>query len=584
MSDGCSRGINCPLCENTGQKCSATRAVYQATCELCQNVPLIKECAYSHVNDQSNSSPGHDESNSSPGRDESNSSPSCVESNSSPVHDESNSSPVCDESNSSPTYGGISSARVEEFNIPNLKCEVSTKGLYIGETSRQIGTRIEEHLNNLKLWNKESFMLLHWMTEHGASAEPPPFSYKTLATHGDALSRQLHEAVLIRTKGDLNRKYEFASNELVRLQSKGYSWQEQKEQRVLQQQELKLKSCIESFISVMKNVHNCNSKRKKTSNDEFYNCSRLRQAASGPHKTKKRRIMETSTPRYYREKPLLELEQSPVDPGSSMEISGQDTSEGTNASLGHRELESPTVKKAMERMKMTPNKLEDEVLTKAKLSITAIEHSDSDASFRKRVTSAPLGVRKPIIMEPKLGMDRSKSVGEIDFSSWNSDDSVGELSNDKKVYLESWVNDCGTYGLEYLFMDEVEKEDMNVQDLVINITKNKLHSIFLRSCTRPVKNYRAFNNMNKATPGVLVTPGKRKTSFLPDLAYTRPTKTACIREKGTSSRAHSVGGSPILKHGRREKTSRSRAFSTSGQQLLTKWYSKKSQDPNETSQ
>ena len=72
-----------------------------------------------------------------------------------------------------------------------------------------------EHLNNLRNWNKESFMLLHWMVDHGTLSTPPSFSYKVLATHSDALSRQLHEAVLIRSKGDMNRKYEFASKELV---------------------------------------------------------------------------------------------------------------------------------------------------------------------------------------------------------------------------------------------------------------------------------------------------------------------------------------------------------------------------------
>ena len=481
------------------------------------------------------------------------------------MDDESNSTPVDDENNSSP--GG----------------ESSYKGLYIGETSRQIGTRIEEHLNNLKLWNKESFILLHWMTEHGVSAEPPPFSYKTVATHGDALSRQLHEAVLIRSRGDLNRKYEFASNELVRLQSKGYSWEEQKEQKAAQQQEIKLKSCIESFISVMRNVCNFNSRKRKKSNKvDFIECSRLRQVYSGPHKPKKRRTMDTSTPRSYRDKPLLRLEQSPVDSGSSMEISGQDTSEGTNGSLNDRQHESPTMRKAMERMIITPIKLEGVVLTKARMSVTAIEHSDSDASFRKRSTSVPVGVDKQIITKPKLRMDRSYSVGEVDFLSWNSDDSMGGSLCGKKVYLDPWVEDSGTYGLEYLFLGEEEKEDMNVEEMVINITKNKLHSIFLKSCTRPIQSYRAFNNVNKATPpGVLVTPGKRKIPFLPDLEYTRPTKTACTRGKKSNARAQSVSGSPVLKQGARVKPPRSRALSTAGQQLLTRWYSKKSQDQNE---
>ena len=37
MKERCSRGEVCPLCENTNQKCTTTRAVYQASCVLCQN-------------------------------------------------------------------------------------------------------------------------------------------------------------------------------------------------------------------------------------------------------------------------------------------------------------------------------------------------------------------------------------------------------------------------------------------------------------------------------------------------------------------------------------------------------------------
>ena len=87
-------------------------------------------------------------------------------------------------------------------------------------------------------------LIFHRQAEHGTLIRPPPFTYMTLATHKDPLLRQLHEAILIRIKGDLNRKCEFASNEIIRLQSKGYSWKEEQEQRYKQQQEHILKSSL----------------------------------------------------------------------------------------------------------------------------------------------------------------------------------------------------------------------------------------------------------------------------------------------------------------------------------------------------
>ena len=90
MLEGCSRGVLCPICENTGLKCMVKRAVYQVDCMSCQ-----QNGSSSLVCDESDSSPACDESNSNPSQDGS---------QSSPAHDESNSSPACDESNSSPVH------------------------------------------------------------------------------------------------------------------------------------------------------------------------------------------------------------------------------------------------------------------------------------------------------------------------------------------------------------------------------------------------------------------------------------------------------------------------------------------------
>ena len=43
----------------------------------------------------------------------------------------------------------------------------------------------------------------------------PPFKFRTLSSHNDALSRQLMEAIMIREKGNLNKKSEHALMSLL---------------------------------------------------------------------------------------------------------------------------------------------------------------------------------------------------------------------------------------------------------------------------------------------------------------------------------------------------------------------------------
>ena len=83
---------------------------------------------------------------------------------------------------------------------------VRDEATYIGETSRQVGRRVQEHVENLIKWNPESFILDHWVRAHGLSTTPPAFSFKVMGSHKDALSRQLHEAILIGKEGFLNKK------------------------------------------------------------------------------------------------------------------------------------------------------------------------------------------------------------------------------------------------------------------------------------------------------------------------------------------------------------------------------------------
>ena len=89
--------------------------------------------------------------------------------------------------------------------------------VYIGESSRQVGTRVMEHLSNMNNFKKNSFIIEHWMTAHGLCTSTPKFKFKVLSNHTDPLGRQVREAIQIKQVGSLNRKDEFQINDLSDL-------------------------------------------------------------------------------------------------------------------------------------------------------------------------------------------------------------------------------------------------------------------------------------------------------------------------------------------------------------------------------
>ena len=98
------------------------------------------------------------------------------------------------------------------------------------------------------------------MTSHSLETTPPEFKFRVLSKHKDALSRQISEAVRIRTRGNLNRKSEFATNELVRFESRRYTWETEADYRVKRMKEKELEERLNDFIIVMKNVCNAHNK------------------------------------------------------------------------------------------------------------------------------------------------------------------------------------------------------------------------------------------------------------------------------------------------------------------------------------
>ena len=272
--------------------------------------------------------------------------------------------------------------------------------------------------------------------------------------------------------------------------------------------------------------------------------------------------MITSTPTQYREQQGVVLEESLV---SAEETFSRNVSSSPDTILPGQ---APTVvTRALEHMKITPPKKESNVKTRARLSVTANEHIDSQESFRKRLSSAPVFRRKNYINNGKLG-GRSTSMEEIDFLAWKSNDSMG-----MDVGYEFWDLE-ESYCISQLFVEEEEREQMEELAHIEEMTKNKLFEIFTRMCPNGVNRSRRQLRATAGLTGVLATPEKRKASPLPELDSANPAKTACCdRDTEKLRRSHSIGSSPNLRHFRKAERSRTKSVSAvpKGQQKVTSW-------------
>ena len=75
------------------------------------------------------------------------------------------------------------------------------KGIYVGQTSRTLYERLNEHQKSLKRYENSSFMFKHWASAHPELITAPEFDFKVVRKHKDPLSRLVHEAVKINLSG-----------------------------------------------------------------------------------------------------------------------------------------------------------------------------------------------------------------------------------------------------------------------------------------------------------------------------------------------------------------------------------------------
>ena len=80
--------------------------------------------------------------------------------------------------------------------------KMGAPSLYVGETSRSIEERAQEHWGAARRKEEKSHMQKHQIMEHDGAA--PKFIFKLVSSHKTALSRQVKEAVRIRRRGGAN--------------------------------------------------------------------------------------------------------------------------------------------------------------------------------------------------------------------------------------------------------------------------------------------------------------------------------------------------------------------------------------------
>ena len=79
-----------------------------------------------------------------------------------------------------------SSHQEEKQDEPSIR-----EGIYIGETSRTLFERANEHYKDAWDFSEKSHMLKHWMSSHADLDQVPEFRFKILGTFCDCLSRQV---------------------------------------------------------------------------------------------------------------------------------------------------------------------------------------------------------------------------------------------------------------------------------------------------------------------------------------------------------------------------------------------------------
>ena len=97
----------------------------------------------------------------------------------------------------------------EPNNVRTYPSSTSKANCYVAETSRSLYERSTEHVSAAGGFDNDNFIVKHWANEHPDMMDRPQFRFEVIRRHRDPMSRLLHEAIMIESKGGLNSKGEW---------------------------------------------------------------------------------------------------------------------------------------------------------------------------------------------------------------------------------------------------------------------------------------------------------------------------------------------------------------------------------------
>ena len=342
---------------------------------------------------------------------------------------------------------------------------------YIGETARPLRERVVEHMSNLKNGSMKSFIISHWMDVHGTSVVAPEFKWQVLDKYSDALRRQLAEGLHIMNSGVLNKKVEFSTNIICRMQATTTATTSEAElQKELDERRV-YKDKLRNFVSVMSKIspdfdhmRSKNMKKKiqtvRASNKFIcYRSNSVKNFFTTSVVKRKRQNMECSTPvSGRREPPQLLGEDSPILGDSS------NSSSSTYS-------ESADVISQMKRKAGMSNEVDSMVVTPSK------ECSPDTMDKRLALHTAAIvraAVNNPLVMELQEQETHTTTLAENSFAKRDTketgailvdDEGQGAMVEAQSVGMDGMNKDLFRGGEQVKVSRSVDMDGMNKDPL-----------------------------------------------------------------------------------------------------------------------
>ena len=346
-------------------------------------------------------------------------------------------------------------------------------------------------------------MVLYWMDVHGESMTPPQFQFERISSYRDTFTRQISEAILIETEGNLNKRHEYGSNFLYRLESSKSEWEKNK----LIEKEIKKKANLNSdllnFTNVIKDVLKKCNKSKDTvpnANSAGSNCRyklvNKRKIMEedyllGTVMEKKMRAEETSTPkRNFGPYRMIKPELSPIDKSPIYDLSTSIDSLGS--SFGIERQPAPVL-----RAGLSPQ-------LRRLLSKPCGEEDDIQGLLKATIDLTRAAIARGIITGPNLGREVDEVSIKLEnnaFSKHSGGFEIEPLSQMmEKISLDGWTNAMMWDNLNISEDRHTRRKGILTWDLErVNVYKDLFAGSYILKPT-------CGNRVNRSTDGGMKTP------------------------------------------------------------------------------